>query len=72
MHATIQTIFDRWIDAERQNDAHPLADVLTDDFQFVGPAGFILNREQFLGRFDSGDLQTTSFDISGLTLREHD
>jgi ketosteroid isomerase-like protein len=72
MPATIQSIIDHWIVAERQNDAHSLDDDLTDDFLFVGPAGFILDKDQFLGRFDSGDLKTTSFDISGLTLREHD
>jgi ketosteroid isomerase-like protein len=72
MDAAIQTIVDRWIAAERANDAHPLADVLADDFMFVGPAGFILNKDLFLGRFDSGDLKTTSFDITGLDVREHD
>lgn len=72
MNAAIQTIVDRWIEAERANDSHSLTDVLADDFMFVGPAGFILNKDLFLGRFDSGDLKTTSFDITGLNVREHD
>ena len=72
MNAAIQTIVDRWIEAERNNDSHPLADTITDDFRFVGPAGFVLNKDQFLGRFDTGDLKTTSFDITNLDLREHD
>jgi ketosteroid isomerase-like protein len=72
MNAAIQAIVDRWIEAERNNDAHPLEGTITDDFRFVGPAGFVLTRDQFLGRFDTGDLKTTSFDITDLELREHD
>lgn len=70
MNATIQTVIDAWITAERQNDTHALADGLAADFQFVGPAGFVLNKQQFLGRFDSGDLKTTSFAITNLNLRQ--
>jgi len=72
MNTAIRRIIDRWIEAERNNDAHPLADTLASDFRFVGPAGFVLDKDQFLARFDSGDLRTSSFDITGLEVREHD
>lgn len=72
MDSVTQAIVDRWIAAERANDAHALADTIADDFRFVGPAGFVLTGDQFLGRFDSGDLKTASFDITGLELRDHD
>jgi ketosteroid isomerase-like protein len=72
VNTAMQTIVDRWIEAERANDSHALAGVLADDFLFVGRAGFILNKDQFLGCFDSGDLKTTSFNISGLNVRERE
>ena len=72
MNPAIQSVIDRLIDAERKNDAHPLADLLTSDFRFIGPAGFVIDKQQFLSRFDSGDLRTSSFDITDFQVCEHD
>jgi ketosteroid isomerase-like protein len=72
MAATIQDILDTLIASEKANDAHQMADVLADDFRFIGPAGFMINGEQFAGRFDGGKLKTTSFDLTNVDVREDD
>jgi ketosteroid isomerase-like protein len=71
MENALQPLVDRLVEAERANDARSLEDALAEDFQFVGPAGFVLDRNQFVHRFDSGDLKTTNFDITGLVFRDH-
>jgi ketosteroid isomerase-like protein len=72
MAATIQEVLDTLIASERANNAHPMADLLTGDFRFIGPAGFVLTGEQFLGRFDDGNLKTPSFELTNVDVREHD
>lgn len=72
MNAAIKTIVDRWVEAERADNSRQVEDVIAGDFMFVGPAGFILNREQYLARFDNGDLHNSSLEITGLNVREHD
>lgn len=69
---TIQEILDQLIACEQANDAHPMASFLTNDFRFIGPAGFVITSEQFLGRFDNGQLKTTSFALTNTDIREHD
>jgi len=71
MTATIQAILDTLKASEQANDAHAMAALLTDDFRFIGPAGFVITGEQFAGRFDGGALKTTSFDLTDLDVREH-
>ena len=46
--------------AEERGDATSLEGVLTGEFVGVGPAGFMLNKEQWLGRF-AGGLSYESF-----------
>lgn len=71
MVAAIQDVLDRLVESEKANDAHPMADLLAEDFRFIGPAGFVLTGEQFVARFDGGNLKTTSFDLTGVDIREH-
>jgi hypothetical protein len=47
---------------DRQGDVGTLNDLLADDFSGVGPLGFLLNKEQWLARFSSGDLTYEAFD----------
>ena len=44
----------QWAAAEAAGDAGALADLVTDDFRLVGPVGFVLDRQQYLGRYQGG------------------
>jgi ketosteroid isomerase-like protein len=50
----IMTTGQKWAAAESTGDAGALADLVTDDFRVVGPVGFILERQQYLGRYQGG------------------
>lgn len=63
MHAAHEELGElerRWIQGEIEGDAGALAAIVTDDFALIGPAGFVLSREQWLARYRSGDLRTHS------------
>lgn len=61
----------RWMRAEADHDSASLDDLLADDFQGVGPFGFVLDRAQWLRRFDDG-LRYQRLDLSDVGVREHD
>jgi ketosteroid isomerase-like protein len=44
----------KWAAAESSGDATTLAELVTEDFRVVGPVGFILERPQYLGRYQGG------------------
>jgi len=50
----------RWAAAEESNDPDRIGAVLAPDFVGVGAAGFVLTREQWLGRF-AGGLRNRAF-----------
>jgi ketosteroid isomerase-like protein len=50
----IQEIGTQWADAERRADSAALDALTTDDFTLVGPVGFVLNKQQWLGRYRGG------------------
>jgi ketosteroid isomerase-like protein len=49
-----------WAQAARRADTGTLEAISTGDFALVGPLGFVLNKEQWLERYRSGDLVTHS------------
>ena len=51
----------RWARAELQKDTDILASLLDPDFNCVGPVGFVINKEQYLGARRSGDLKHEAF-----------
>jgi ketosteroid isomerase-like protein len=51
----------RWAKAELQKDTDILASLLDPDFICVGPVGFVINKEQYLGGRRSGDLKHEAF-----------
>ena len=51
----------RWADAELNSDLQALEALLDADFVCVGPLGFVLNKEQYLGSRRSGDLKQEAF-----------
>lgn len=60
-----------WADAERQSDAAALEGLLAGDFVAIGPRGFVLNRQQWLDRYGSGDLKNEAFDVREVSVREY-
>ena len=51
-----------WAEAERKVDPNTLKYLVNGDFSLIGPFGFVLNREQWLDRYKTGDLKNESFD----------
>ena len=70
MTEQISDLLDRWTDAERRCDTGQLATVLADDFVGVGPVGFVLDREGWLGRFAHG-LHYDQLYLDELALHRH-
>src|SRR5919109_447367 len=64
MHAETQAqvleLGRRWADAESSGDADALGGLLADDFILVGPLGFMLDKQQYLGSRRSGELKHDS------------
>lgn len=59
--AEIDDLVTRWSEAERQGDAGALDSLLHEDFRGIGPAGFVLTKEQWLDRYRQGDLVNEAF-----------
>lgn len=59
----------RWAAAERNGDVDALAPLLADDFVLVGPLGFMLDKQQYLGSRRSGDLKHTAFAFDEVRVR---
>ena len=66
----IENLTNQWVDAERHSDVNALGTLLTDDFLCVGPFGFVIDKEQYVGSRQSGDLKHTAFDWSEPRLRQ--
>jgi ketosteroid isomerase-like protein len=54
----------RWLEAETGADVAALDELATSDFTLVGPAGFVLDKEQWLDRYRNGDLATRSLSFT--------
>jgi ketosteroid isomerase-like protein len=48
-HAEVRELGRRWAEAESSGDADALAALLADDFVLVGPLGFMLDKQQYVG-----------------------
>src|SRR5439155_2877916 len=59
----------RWADAELRADVEALDGLLDADFVCVGPLGFVLNKEQYLGARRSGDLKQEAFGWQDVQVR---
>jgi ketosteroid isomerase-like protein len=51
-----------WAAAEQAGDTATLDALAVPGFQLVGPLGFVLDRQQWMQRYRSGDLHTTTLD----------
>jgi Domain of unknown function (DUF4440) len=47
-----------WTEAETRGDTDTLGALAVPDFRLVGPAGFVLTKEQWLDRYRQGELVT--------------
>jgi ketosteroid isomerase-like protein len=71
MPDSIQTFLDEWSAAEGAGDSERLAAMLTEDFTAVGPLGFILPKQAWLGRHSAGELGYDSFGLAEVQARVH-
>ena len=53
----VARLADTWATAELQRDTAFLEKCLADDFVGVGPLGFLLSRQEWLARHQSGDMK---------------
>ncbi|GAB3434078.1 nuclear transport factor 2 family protein [Actinophytocola sediminis] len=67
---TVAETIDRFAVAEQKADADALETLLAEDFHGVGPLGFVLTKEQWIGRYRSGALVPTAFELRELSVRE--
>jgi ketosteroid isomerase-like protein len=61
----------RWIAAEITGDTDALETIVTDDFRLVGPFGFVLDKDQWLDRYRSGDFSTTELTWHDVEIRDY-
>lgn len=67
----ITAMLDRWATAEAAGDADAISACLTDDFLGVGPLGFMLPRQAWLGRHGPNALEYEKFELQETLLREY-
>lgn len=60
-----------WAAAEQDGDTATLDDLTLGDFTLVGPLGFVLDKQQWLDRYRSGALVTTSLTWDQLAIRDY-
>lgn len=70
MTAQVEELGRRWAAAEERGDVAELEAITTDDFTMVGPLGFVLDKQQWLGRF-AGGLQVEQLDWTDVQIRDY-
>lgn len=66
METTTRDLKNRFDGAERRADAGTLQDLIADDFQSIGPKGFVLDKDAWIDRhtfFSYQSLDTREMDI---------
>jgi len=61
----------RWARAEQAGDTEALDALSTEDFTLVGPVGFVLDKQQWLGRYRGGGLVTESLVWDEVEVHDH-
>ena len=65
----VMQLADVWANAELLGDTAVLEKTLADDFVGVGPLGFLLTRQEWLARLQSGDLKYTAHTLDEVKVR---
>ncbi len=65
----VMHLADAWATAELRGDTTFLESTLADDFIGIGPLGFMLTRQEWLARHQSGDLKYESFKLDEVKVR---
>ena len=69
--AEILNLGRRWAEAEQRADTDALDALAVADFTLVGPLGFVLEKQQWLDRYRTGDLITSSLTWDEVTVRPY-
>ena len=60
---------DAWANAELRADTTLLERILADDYIGIGPLGFMLTKQEWLARHETGDLKYESFNLDEVKVR---
>lgn len=69
--AEVDALNQQWVAAELAGDTAALGRLLVDDFVGIGPLGFMLTKEQWLGRYRGGGLHYDSFALEEAQVRPY-
>jgi ketosteroid isomerase-like protein len=69
MQSDIEELGQIWAAAEQRGDVPTLTAMLTDDFVGIGPLGFMLTKQEWLARHQSGELTYDGVDLDEVTVR---
>jgi ketosteroid isomerase-like protein len=70
MITTIKSFLDDWAEFECDADVKRLDTLLADDFVGIGPVGFVLDKQAWLGRFDRG-LHYDRLELDEVAIHQH-